>query len=168
MNLTWLKQEARRIGYVTNPSDAVEQFKLFYKKNGLVESKFHGKIWEVAVMFILGIMQQSIHERNISMNVTCTNYLDNNQVDVQINNYNIQLKLFYSQLDVETLQDVLRFRGITVVNAAKSDDGIEVFRRILEASAYTKAEIESEIDINPGFDAAEDIYYWLIEHVFIT
>lgn len=168
MNLTWLKQEARRIGYITNPSAAVEQFKLFYKKHGLVESIYYGKIWEVATMFILGIIQQSMHERGLYMNITCTDYLDNSQVDVQVNKHDIQLKLFKSQDDIDMIQESLRFRNIVVVNATKYDDGIEVFRRILEASAYTEAEIESEIDINPGFDAAEDIYYWLIEHIFIT
>jgi hypothetical protein len=104
-------------------------------------------------------------ERGIHFFITTEVELDNAQIDAVINRHPIQLKFDWPDDSVRALQDRLAHRGIIVVNAPYNSYGSDVLREILAAAGFSKKEIEAEVDENPGFDAAEEVFGWFTQGV---
>jgi hypothetical protein len=157
--LNAFKVGACKLGMRTS-SDYVRTIGAFFDNCKLKECEYDGKLWEIIVMFVLGVLKASMKERGINFWIVVDSGLDIAQIDLEINHRPIQLKYDFSALAITAIQDVLSCSGITVVGAKKGDDPIDIFRDILKAAGLSEEEIDREIDINPGFDAACEVWDW--------
>jgi hypothetical protein len=157
--LNQLKVAARKIGKTSE--DYLLDLQKFWNINKLYMVTAWGHLWEIAVCFILGVFQTSMNDRGIKFYVYTDVSLDRRQIDISINRHAIQLKFGWPDDEIELIQDELANRNITVINAPAPDGyGTDIFREILAAAGFSEEEIEVEIDENPGFDAAEEVYEW--------
>lgn len=162
--LNWLKVEARKLGYGCQ-SNYVAVLAAFWKKHSLVDLSEYGKQWEIVAFFVLGTLQASMRARRINFWVNTEVALDRLQIDLEINQHPIQLKLGWSDAAAQSETALLSPRGITLVNAGLDQSGIDVFREILKAAGFSSEAIEVEVLDNPGMDAAEEVFEWFIKGI---
>lgn len=162
--LTFLKVAARKVGSQTK-EDYAEAISSFFQEYGVDRCIMAGKQWEVAALFILGVIQASMKKRGIRFWICVDKALDAAQIDVEINGRPIQLKLGFSAAAAAAVQDTFGSSGIKVVNAPEGGDGVEIFREILEAAGFSEKQIETEVFENPGFDAAMEVTDWFMRGI---
>lgn len=150
---------AFKIGMRTN-SKYEEVINTFFDEANLKECDFDGKLWEIAAFFVLGVMKNSMKQRKINLWVNTDPGLDAAQIDLEINYRPIQLKYDFSKIAVAAIQEALDCSGIKVIGAKRGDDAGDIFCEILKAAGFSEEEIDREVDINPGFDAAYEVWDW--------
>lgn len=133
-----------------------------FKKKKLGNEMGYGDLWEVVVLFILGVFARSMKDRDISFWVLTDPALDKRKVDVQINHVSIQLKFGWADADLDYEREKLLMRLIFLINTPFPEpcDPIDVFRNILKTAGFSDEEIDREVIENPGFDAACECYEW--------
>lgn len=163
---TWAKQTLLKIGKVTK-ENYKDEFINFLKNADLIEEK-NGIIFEYALSFTFGVFQQKYYPFSVIM----TDYLDDvEKVDFQINNHRVQVKLDWdlnrSPIDPEQWW---RDYAISVKFFHKRDkasgfstSGSDILSEILRTVGFSKQLIDAQIDDNPAYDAAEEIFSWLFE-----
>lgn len=160
--LAYLKRQARKIGFIAESSDMFERF---YHEANLHYVFEYGKVMEIIIAFVLGAIQNRLTEKGIRFWVGMDATDDSIQIDFRLNAGLIQLKFGWSDVDVEAMQDVLRFRGIKVINIKKYDpdvdyDIIDSIADMLREAGLNEKEIAAEIDDDPALDLAEQVWVW--------
>lgn len=162
--LNSLKIEARKAGYVAS-KDYMKEFTDFFNNKGLVYVEETGHVMEIIMLWILGMLQAELHEAGIYFFIEVSPALDKCQIDYAINNALIQQKYGWSDVDVDSMQDVLRFRNIHVINIKKYGDNmnydiIDSLVEILRLAGLNQREIDDAVDNDLAFDAAYEIWSW--------
>lgn len=162
--LNSLKIEARKAGYVAS-KDYMKEFTDFFNNKGLVYVEETGHVMEIIMLWILGMLQAELHEAGIYFFIEVSPALDKCQIDYAINNALIQQKYGWSDVDVDSMQDVLRFRNIHVINIKKYGDDmnydiIDSLVEILRLTGLNQREIDDAVDNDLAFDAAYEIWSW--------
>lgn len=169
--LNWLKQQARKIGYITDPIEGFTIFKSFYSKEKLFLLNESGKVIEIIICFILGMMQARFHEMSKFFFIEATAELDLKQIDFMLNNIPFQIKFGFDKSRIEAERDVLNKQNIKVVNIpnCKKDndnDIIDAICEILVLSGFSHDEIEEVIDNDPSLDIAYEIWQWYCKGLY--
>lgn len=162
--LNSLKIEARKAGYVVS-KDYMKEFTDFFNNKELVYVEETGHVMEIIMLWILGMLQAELHEAGIYFFIEVSPALDKCQIDYAINNALIQQKYGWSDVDVDGMQDVLRFRNIHVINIKKYGDDmnydiIDSLIEILRLAGLNQREIDDAVDNDLAFDAAYEIWSW--------
>ena len=159
VKLNWLKQRARKISYA-----GIMSFDKFFENNNLAYVDKMGQVIEIMFAWILGSIQEELHEQGIHCVVYCDKTLDRFKIDFEINHAAIQVKFDHSDADIESLQDVLRTSNIHVINIKKynkkdfsytiQDSIIE----ILKLAGLNQEEIDDFLGSSDAIFAAEEIW----------
>lgn len=162
--LNSLKIKARKAGYIAD-KDYMKEFKEFFDENRLAYIEETGHVMEVIMLWILGVIQAELHEHGIYFFIKVNSALDRQQIDYVVNNALIQQKYGWSDVDVDSIQDVLRFRNIHVINIKKYGDDmnydiIDSLVEILRLAGLNKQEIDDAVNNDSAFDAAYEIWTW--------
>lgn len=162
--LNSLKIEARKAGYVAS-ENYMKEFIDFFNNKGLAYVEETGHVMEIIMLWILGLLQAELHERGIYFFIEVSPALDMRQIDYAINNALIQQKYGWGDADVDSMQDVLRFRNIHVINIKKYGDDmnydiIDSLVEILRLAGLNQREIDDVVNNDAAFDAAYEIWVW--------
>ena len=162
--LNSLKIEARKAGYVAS-ENYMKEFTDFFNNKELAYVEETGHVMEIIMLWILGMLQAELHEVGIYFFVKVSPALDRHQVDYAINNALIQQKYGWSDVDIDSMQDVLRFRNIHVINIKKYGDDmnydiIDSLVEMLRLAGLNQQEIDDAVNNDSAFDAAYEIWTW--------
>jgi len=156
-----IKKFAYAIGTRTE-GDYASVLKWVFAKKHMDRENGYGDMWEVVVLFILGVFARSAKERGIKFWVLTDPDLDKRKVDLQVNYASIQLKFGWRAADIDIIAERLLPRLIFVVNAPYPEpcDPADIFRDILKAAGFSDEEIDREVEENAGFDAVYECWAW--------
>ena len=114
--LAQLKNKALKVGIKTDAKNAMFYLRSFYNKNDLENMMFAGKVMEILMAFIFGMIQAFMGKDHFSVEMTAED--DEAQVDYRINGKPIQLKFCWKSDDNKMIdeQNRLWWRGIMLVN----------------------------------------------------
>lgn len=167
-NLTYLKQEARRCGYTVSTDAYMKEFLLFYNNNSVHELNEDGKIVEIILCWLLGIMQHDCNNRHVFLKVFCTDKMDKEKTDLVINGRKIQLKYLWKFEELEeSIRINLEYDNIHTYIINDTDkygyqtQGSDILRGLLEL-CMPEEKVNTEVYLNPAFDAAEEVWQWFL------
>lgn len=162
--LSYMKSEARKMGYISNPKHGFKKFKDFYDSHRLYEESCSGQVIEIILCFILGMMQAYQHENRRNFYIDVSPELDRRGIDIAINHICFQLKFDWNPLKMIIEKDELKRINIHLIvipsSLEPSSDIIDQLIEMLELVGFSAEEIQDEIDNDPSLDAAVEIWDW--------
>lgn len=168
--LAQLKNKALKVGIKTDEKNAMFYLRSFYNKNDLENMMFAGKVMEILMAFIFGMIQAFMGKDHFSVEMTAED--DEAQVDYRINGKPIQLKFCWKPDDNKMIdeQNRLWWRGIMLVIIERYQRGgdydiIDTLMEIMEFVGVSENDMQKELDEDPALDVVEEMWKWYCERM---
>ena len=165
--LNMLKRKARKAG---NIAKDFNDFMLFWNKNNLSHNNFDGKLAEIVIFYLLGVIQKECKEYGIYCHVYCNDYLDEKfKTDLILNSRRIQIKYDweYVNLEISASQLFKEYNVQTVcipkkINAYYSSS-VEILSDLLIKAGQDTQAIEEFCNNAECLDLTEEIWDWFVK-----